>query len=138
MKEESFGIIPLKQNKKWQVFLIQNKNGEHFGFPKGKKNPSEDQKSAAIRELKEETNLDIIKFLDITFTERYSFPRKNEKVEKTVTYFPALVKGKVKLQTLEIADGFWVDLEKAYDILTFEESKNICLKLQKFLKEKLL
>lgn len=137
MKEESFGIIPLRQNKKWQVFLIQNKNGAHFGFPKGRKSLAEDPKKAAKRELKEETNLDVIKFLeDGEFEESYTFVRDGQKIKKTVKYFLALVKGDIKLQSEEISDGFWIDLEKAHDKVTFEESKKICLMVEKFIGEK--
>ncbi len=136
MKEESFGIIPLRQNKKWQVFLIQNKNGAHFGFPKGRKSPAEDPKKAAKRELKEETNLEVIEFLEEEFKESYTFVRDGQKIIKTVKYFLALVDGDIKLQSEEISDGFWIDLEKARGKVTFEESKKICLKVEKFIGEK--
>jgi bis(5'-nucleosidyl)-tetraphosphatase len=133
---ESFGVIPLKKlNEKWQVFLIQNRNGGHIGFPKGKKNdPSEDPQKAATRELKEETNLDIAKFYNVTFEENY-FLFKNKK-KKIVLYYLAEVSGEPKLQKEEISDGFWTDLEKSEEKVTFDQTKKTCKEVQKFMEEK--
>ena len=73
--EESFGTIALKkENDIWYTYLIKNKSGNHWGFPKGHANISETKKEAALRELKEETNLKFIKFLvEKPIIEQYSF-----------------------------------------------------------------
>jgi 8-oxo-dGTP pyrophosphatase MutT (NUDIX family) len=135
MKEESFGIIPLRKSQNWQVFLIQNKKGGHIGFPKGHKELLEDPKKTAIRELKEETNLDVLKFFDKTFEESYSFKKDGIKVEKKVKYFLALAGGEIKLQKEEISDGFWIDLDKALKKITFPEGKKIILEVKKIMEE---
>lgn len=136
MTIESFGVIPLKKiNEKWLVFLVKNRNGGHVGFPKGRKNdPSEDPKKAAIRELKEETNLDITKFFDITFEESYFLIKNNKK--KVVLYFLAEVNGEPKLQKEEISDGFWTELEKCEERVTFDQTRKTCKEVQKFMEEK--
>ena len=138
-KEESFGIIPLRKDADgWSVFLVQNSNGGHWGFPKGRAQDSfEDTKVSAKRELKEETNLEVLKYIDLaneSFIEHYHCIKNNEDIDKTVTYFLAEVDGDVILQEEEISDGKWVDIITAKNIITFDQSKNVCDKVVSFLK----
>lgn len=128
IKEESFGVVPLKlEGEVWMVFLILHKQGRHWGFPKGKKQNGEDAKTSAIRELKEETNLDIVRFIQETpFIENYLFRKKGKKILKTVHYFPAVVSGELKLQPEEIRDGKWLPLKEAHQQLSFKEARSIC------------
>jgi bis(5'-nucleosidyl)-tetraphosphatase len=134
VNEASFGIIPLQQVEGggWKVFLILHKEGNHWGFPKGKAEEGEIPSQSAARELLEETRLEVKKFLlDHPIQECYTFYRKKTKVHKTVTYFPALVTGAFVLQPEEIRDGKWMPLEEAEQQLTFVEARRICHKLKK-------
>ncbi len=136
IEEESFGIIPLRQeNGTWQVLLILHQGGRHWAFPKGHGNPGETALESARRELKEETGLDIDELLQETaLTERYQFHRKREIVVKTVQYFPARVSGSLQLQAEEIRDAKWIPLKEAARHLTFKEAKEMCNKLVNLLK----
>jgi bis(5'-nucleosidyl)-tetraphosphatase len=75
---ESFGIVPfLKEEGGWKVLLILHREGNHWGFPKGKANPGETPLEAATRELKEETGLSVIQILrEEPLAEQYQFRRK--------------------------------------------------------------
>lgn len=132
--EESFGVIPLRYvDHEWNVFIILHKQGNHWGFPKGKANQGEDPKKSAERELLEETGLKVERFLlDEPFIEEYSFFRNSEKIVKNVFYFPALVAGAFILQPQEIREGKWLSFEKAMQQLTFDEAKNICKRIKRF------
>jgi len=125
--EESFGIIPLKKEKdKYFVFLVKLKSGNHFGFPKGHKNANETSLETAKRELFEETNLEISELISDQFlTEKYFLTKNGKKIEKKVIYFISFVKGKEKLDNNEILEGFWVPIEDAKKIITYESSKKI-------------
>lgn len=134
-EDQSFGIIPLVQeNGTWRVLLILHQGGRHWAFPKGHANEGESERDAAIRELKEETGLEVEKLLqDNPLVEQYQFHRKNEIVVKTVKYFPALVKGKIVLQEEEIKDAKWILLKDASKHLTFKEARSMCQQLIKIL-----
>jgi len=123
----SFGVVPLKQDKgQWYVLLILHKEGNHWGFPKGKSNAKESPFEAAKRELLEETGLMIERLLqEEPFFEQYRFRRKHEVISKTVSYFPAIVSGELKLQPEEIRDGKWCTFQEALSLLTFKEARNI-------------
>ncbi|NGX49585.1 MAG: putative mutator protein MutT4 [Candidatus Anoxychlamydiales bacterium] len=125
--EESYGTIALKkENGIWYTYLIQNKSGNHWGFPKGHANLSETKKQAALRELKEETNLDFLKFLsEKPLIEQYSILRDSKKTLKKVYYYLIEATGDAKIQSDEILDGKWIEISKAKDQITYEASKGI-------------
>lgn len=131
-KEESFGIIPLRHTgEDWHVFVILHKQGNHWGFPKGNPDPSETPLESAKRELTEETGLKVEKILtDAPIIETYSFYRDKVKIFKTVHYFAAIVSGVFLLQPEEIRDGKWLSFAEAKKILTFDEAKALCAKIE--------
>lgn len=124
--EKSFGTIPLMFEKSWFVFLVQLKNGSHWGFPKGHPEQDESPQDTAVRELTEETRLSIKRFLSPEpFIETYTFKKEEQTVNKTVHYFLVEVEGTYILQKGEIIDGKWFSFESAKNILTYEQSKKI-------------
>jgi 8-oxo-dGTP pyrophosphatase MutT (NUDIX family) len=134
-KEESFGIIPLWNNKgSWEVLLIQLKHGRYWGFPKGHPEPGEAPKETAIRELKEETNLDVVRYLqEAPLEEQYQFTIERRRVFKRVHYFVAEVAGELILQKKEVQSGIWVLFPQAIDQVTHPEGKAILIEVEKIL-----
>jgi 8-oxo-dGTP pyrophosphatase MutT (NUDIX family) len=130
---ESFGIVPFKnENGTWKVLLILHREGNHWGFPKGKANPHETALESATRELKEETGLDVVElFRPDPLIEQYQFRRRKQLVIKTVQYFPARVEGHLRIQEEEIRDARWLAIPDAMQQLSFKEARHI---LQTFLK----
>lgn len=122
----SFGIIPLRRKGQWEVLLIKHHHG-HWAFPKGHQEPGETGQEAAVRELKEETNVQVKRFFNaLPLEEHYFFHQKGALIEKTVTYYLAEVEGAVAIQKEEIADFCWASLEEAEKIITFSEGKQLC------------
>jgi 8-oxo-dGTP pyrophosphatase MutT (NUDIX family) len=134
--EESYGTIPLKKQKdKWFTFLIKNKSGNHWGFPKGRANLSETPKKAAERELQEEANLKIIRYLyPNPIIEQYQLVRNSQKITKKVYYYLVEVEGVGKITSDEILDGKWIEITKAKQEVTYEQSKLIANQVEIILK----
>lgn len=116
MKQElCSGIIPISLIlDEIHLLLVQHRKGSYWGFPKGHVlNPEEDLKVAAIRELKEETNLEVLHFLEIEpLLEQYTFYREGIEIFKTVWYYFAETKATFSLQREEILDAKWVKLQE--------------------------
>ena len=119
--EKSCGTIVINDNK---VLVIQQKQG-FWGFPKGHMEQGENEIETAIRETKEETNLDVIIEDKTRFCLTYFIEDKN--IHKEVVYFVAKVDGKVdiKPQIEEVNSIAWIDIAKVEDILTFDNLKEL-------------
>lgn len=135
--EHTAGIIPLRKfEEEWQVLLALHMKGKFWSFPKGHLNQNESFKEAAVRELFEETGLEIDEFLKLpSLHEEYQFNKGGVEIQKYVEYFPALVKGSFFIkEPLEIKELNWFSPEKALEVITFSQSKEVLQKLIKLLK----
>ncbi len=114
-KEKSCGAIIVNNSK--QVLLVKQTLG-HYGFPKGHVEAGETEEETAIREVKEETNIDI----EITSKDRFIVTYNvNDDVSKDVIYFiakPLSFEGKP--QETEVAEILWVDIDEVVNYLGFE------------------
>lgn len=128
IKEYSYGIIPLRRNgDSWDVLLIQHSSAKYWGFPKGHAENGESPREAARRELLEETNLTVVKFLsEATFEEHYQYTLHGNLINKTVMFFVAEVAGQLSLQTHEVSGARWVTLANASRELTYDSDRSIC------------
>ncbi len=122
--EKSCGTIICNGDK---VLLIADLEG-NWGFPKGHVNEGETEEETALRETKEETNLDVILDKDKRFMITYS-PR--EGVMKDVVYFKARLRSQdIKLQETEISNYKWVLAEYVTGYLKYPEAREMWQNIQ--------
>lgn len=136
LRENSYGIVPLrKQGDQWQVLLIQHSRAKYWGFPKGHAESGESPKEAAIRELREETNLNVVGFFsDTGIEEHYMFTLRGQLISKTVCFFAAEVDGELQLQKEEVSGGLWLDFQEALKKLTYPTDRHIFQRMMSFLR----
>lgn len=134
-KDYAYGILPLKKIRgEWHILLVQHGRSKYWGFPKGHSEKKESPREAAIRELFEETQLKVSRFLsENTFKEHYFFYLQGKLISKTVEFFPAEVVGEVKLQEEELSGHMWLQPDQALSKLTYEGDKGIMQQLITFL-----
>lgn len=121
--EKSCGAVVFDGDK---ILVIQQAAG-HWGFPKGHVEEGETEVETAIREIKEETNVDVEINEKFRYVEKY-FPK--EDVEKDVVFFVAQkIGGENIAQEEEVQNIVWVSCEEAMELLTFESSKNVLKKV---------
>ena len=119
-QEKSCGTIVINDSK---VLVIRQTQG-FWGFPKGHIEEGESEIQTAIRETKEETNLDVVIEDETRFCLNYII--EDKQINKYVVYFIAkAINNDVKLQIEEIDDIAWVDIEKVEDILTFDNLQEL-------------
>ena len=138
--EYSYGIFPLQKfDEIWHVLAIQHRAAGYWGFPKGHPEEGETYKETAIRELLEETNLQVVRFFsDKMFEDQYSFNLKGRRILKKVSFFIAEVKGIYTLQVGEVSAARWIPLTKADQFVTYEADKLICREALKMVTAELL
>jgi len=122
-REESFGAIVFQKGTEKNVLLVKT---SHWGFPKGHAEAGEDGITAAIREVKEETGIDIdLGDSEMRYVEEYEIRRERFTTKKTVTYFVGHGDGTPVAREGEVVETRWVPAIEALELLTFESSRNI-------------
>lgn len=124
INEKSCGaIVYRKHHGNTEILLIKHVNSGHWSFPKGHVEANETEVETALREIKEETGIDVI--IDPTFRETVSYSPKKD-TQKVVVYFIAKAKNfEYVPQEEEISDIKWVEIGHALSILTYENDRSI-------------
>ncbi len=121
-KEVSCGGVVYRKRDVYEFLIIKHLEG-HYAFPKGHMEKGETHKETAIREIKEETGIDVE--LDKDFVEKTTYSTKKN-VLKTVYFFLAKeIGGKLKPQEKEIESIEWLEFEDAYELVTHNRDKGI-------------
>ena len=117
--EKCCGCIILNEGK---VLLVKHNVG-HWGFPKGHMEKDETELQTAIREIKEETNLDVEIQEEKRYIDEYY---SSEDTFKQVVYFLATCKNmNTQKQEEEIAQIEWVPIEEAGNKIIYENTKEL-------------
>ncbi|MCI5910311.1 MAG: NUDIX domain-containing protein [Oscillospiraceae bacterium] len=132
--EKSCGaVVYRKYHGNTEILLIKHVNSGHWSFPKGHVEAGETEVETAKREIMEETSIEAL--IDSTFRETVSYSPKKD-VQKEVVYFIAKAKNtNFVLQKSEVSEAKWVDINYAYNILTYDNDKNIVNKAKVAIKK---
>ena len=132
--ESSCGAVVFRMiNGCRRFLLIKNKRSNNWGFPKGHIEKGENEIQTAKREVNEETGLHINIFEDFSSTSEYKIAGR---VEKRVTIFLASTSDtSTVIQQEEIEDYIWLDFDKAFSTLKFENDKSILISAKEYLSE---
>ena len=118
-QEKSCGCVVFDEDK---VLLIKHNEG-HWDLPKGHIEEGETEVETAIREVKEETNVDVEVNENYRYTTGYS---PKEGVWKEVVYFIATKKSDNLIpQEEEVQIVEWVELNEAIKKVTFDNTRDI-------------
>ena len=117
---------------KLQYLLVQSKDRHFWGFAKGHVEAGETKTQAAIREIKEETNLDVT--VNTAFTEEIRYPLPNGKTKISIFYLSEVAPDvQTTKQLAEISDIQWFDFESALAHLTHDNLKAVLQKANAYL-----
>ncbi|MBQ2734791.1 MAG: NUDIX domain-containing protein [Clostridia bacterium] len=123
--EKSCGALVLRRDEdgKRYILMIRHKAGGHRSFPKGHMERGETEYMTAIREVFEETSVQIRIQSDFRETVHYH-PLPG--ISKEVVYFLTETKQtEIRPQEGEIAQVEWVPVEEAERSLTHENDKAV-------------
>lgn len=129
--EKSCGAVVIRKIDKNIETLIIQMLGGHWSFPKGHVENNETEIETALREIKEETNLDVV--IDTRFREISTYSPKPD-VLKDVIYFIAISKcDDVIIQKEELLNASWVEIHEAVNQITYEDDRKILKKAIKYI-----
>lgn len=131
-KEKSCGALVYSvQGDRLQLLLIRHKQGGHWSFPKGHVEFGETEIETAVREVKEETGVDIQVQHGFRETVRYS-PRPG--ATKDVVYFLGYAQDTHTVrQEEEISELGWVEMDSAKRYLTYDNDKMLLSRARQFI-----
>ena len=122
--EKSCGALVYRKNRSQiELLLIKNRYGGHWSFPKGHVEGQETEIQTALREVKEETGIDINIQKGFRQMVEY-YPKPN--IRKQVVYFLGEAKTtQFKRQEEEISRIIWTEIHKAYHMVTFKNDRDL-------------
>lgn len=120
--EKSCGALVFRRDgSKTYLLMIRHKAGGHRSFPKGHIEDGESERMTAVREVAEETSVNIRIKSPFRETVHYS-PAAG--VVKEVVYFLAFTdQREIKPREGEIAEVDWIPIEQAENALSHENDK---------------
>ena len=132
--EKSCGAVVFrKHHGNTELLLIKHSAGGHWSFPKGHVEAGETEQQTALREVMEETHIDVD--LDPTFREVVPYSPKRD-VKKDVIYFLGRAKNFDYIpQEEEIAQIKWVEINLAHSFLTYDNDKQLVNKAKPIIKD---
>ena len=133
---KSCGFVAYKVIDNINYYLIiKSKNGD-IGFPKGHVEFGETEIETAKRELKEETNIEVNLIDGFRYQIEYPLLNKKDVRKQSVYFLGECVADNIVIQETEVLEVSFVSYEEALKLLTFEETKEILVKAEKFIRER--
>lgn len=135
IKEKSCGAVVYKyDNGKLSVLIEKMKKG-HYSIPKGHVENDETEVQTALREIKEETNLDVE--IDTGFRRVISYSPYNGCIKDVVFFTARCISDEMINQECEVSQLMWLSPAKAIDILTHDSDKETLAKAVEYIESKL-
>lgn len=140
IKETSAGAVIYKIINNELLILVEYMSLGHISLAKGHLENDETLEMAALREIKEETSLDVV--LDTNFVYKITYaPHLNKKnILKDVYFFVAKVIDNKQiprdLHDNEVIKLKFVKEDEAYSLLTYELDKETLIKALEYIKRK--
>ena len=132
--EKSCGAVVFTEVEGEIRYLLVSSLSGAYGFPKGHMEKDETEEETALREVLEETNLNIELISGFRSTDEYQLTCKKDTV-KTVVYFLGAFKDQsVIFQKEELSGACLVSYSEATGLLRFESLKRILNDANDYLK----
>jgi bis(5'-nucleosidyl)-tetraphosphatase len=131
LEERSAGAVVYKESSSGKMYLLLNYPSGHWDFVKGNIENGETFKQTVLREVKEETGITDINFVD-GFEDKveYYYQRDGKTIHKEVVFF--LVQSKTSDVTLshEHRGYIWLNFNDALKKLTYKTAKELFKKIK--------
>jgi len=148
--DRSWGAVVIDNKQKF--LLVQHSNGQHWSHPKGHPNPGETPFETAIREIREEGNVDVALINGFQMRETWTLPdgrrkevvyylgkkigsaEENRMENRKIVVPVAIQKDEKKSPDEEILGRAWLSYQEALERITYEAGRRVLRAAVEFLK----
>ncbi len=134
MNEKSSGAVIFRDTPEGIVFLLLHYPSGHWDFVKGKMEKGENPLDTVIREVKEETGISDLNFVE-GFEENieYDFQFEGELIHKKVVFYLAKTNTEKIIISHEHLDFAWLDYKSSFEKTTYQNAKSVLSKANQLL-----
>ena len=125
-------MVYRKHHGNTEILLIKHVRSGCWSFPKGHMEQGEDEIQTAIREIKEETNIDV-SIDDASFREVVVFNPRRDITQEVVYFLARAVSFECERQEEEISDVRWVEIGQTSAFLSYDNDRLLINKAKAFL-----
>lgn len=131
LEERSAGSIIYRQSPKGKMYLLLNYPSGHWDFVKGNIEKGETFKQTVLREIREETGISDITFVD-GFEDKieYHYQRDGQVIHKEVVFFLSNTKTDQVVLSHEHLDYTWLNFNDALGKLTYKTAQKLFKKVK--------
>ncbi len=130
--EKSAGAVVFHRGAQLEFLLIY---ATYWEFPKGLVEPNESETEAAVREVREETGLQVELLPGFRQEIDYFYRRGPRLIKKQVVYFLGETRDQQVQVSWEHEKAQWVPYEQALGILKFENAREVLRQAHELLTE---
>ncbi|MDW8261535.1 MAG: bis(5'-nucleosyl)-tetraphosphatase [Phycisphaerales bacterium] len=124
--EKSAGVVLFRRSPRGRREYLLLDYGRHWDFPKGHLEPGEDDLSAALRELREETGIEQVRIVPgFRRAITYFFRSGKQLVRKTVVFFLAQAETSEVRLSREHAAAAWLEYPEALERITHASAGDV-------------
>lgn len=131
IEERSAGAILYQESSEGKLYLLLNYPTGHWDFVKGNIEKDETLKQTVLREIREETGITDISFVE-GFEDKveYHYQRDGELVHKEVVFFLAKTTTNDVILSHEHLDFIWLKFDQALQKLTYKTAQRLLGKVK--------
>ena len=130
--EKSAGAIVFYPGERIEYLLLLS---TYWGFPKGRIEAQEDERTAALREVREETGLEVAILEGWRQVDDYWYHHKGQRVHKQAVFFVAQAPSRESKISWEHEDMAWLPFDAALERLKFGGLKRLLSSAEEFVEK---
>ena len=127
---KSCGVVAFKRINNEIFYLIIKQKNNDIGFPKGRVENNESELETAIRELKEETNIEVNVIDNFRVQIEY---KVNDFIKQVVYFLGECINEDIIIQEQEVKEAWFLSFNEALNLITYNDTKNVLIEAKKII-----